>query len=363
MPNYPMIDADGHVIEHTMQIIEHMQPPYNDPHPYRTQAGGLFPSLDGWPRVGGFATPGRRVVPDVHGWTEFLDQTHLAHAVLFPTAGLGYGLIQNKEYAVVLANGYNTWLAERYTKVEKRLKGMALIPVQDPHEAAKELRRAVTELGFVGAVLPAANMLHKAFSHPDFDPLLAEAERLGVPLALHGAPSRGLGFDYADMFIKVHTLAHPISQLIAITNTIFDGTFDRFPRLKMIFLEAGCGWVPFMVDRLQEEMERRGSRWCPTLKKEPIDYIRGENFYVTCEVEETTIPFVAEMIGEDHLLFASDFPHERNKDEYFGDLPHLLGRTDLTESLKRKILFENPSRVYNLAPEGQQVPQLAGATA
>src|SRR5437588_663453 len=136
MPDFPMIDADGHVVEHTMQIIEHMQPPYNDPHPYRTQGGALFPSLDGWPRVGGLAT----------------------------------------------------------------------LPVQDPEEAAKELRRAVTELGFVGGLLPAGNALLKSFSHPDFDPLLGEAERLGVPLALHGAPSRGFGFDYFDSFIKVHTL-------------------------------------------------------------------------------------------------------------------------------------------------------------
>jgi hypothetical protein len=349
MADFPLIDSDGHVVERATEIIERMDPPYNDPHGYRLQAFGLFPTPDGFPRVGGFSTPGRRDVPDVTGWTRFLDENDLAKAVVFPTAGLAYGLIQDPRYAAVLARAYNRWLHDRYCQVEPRLHGMALVPIQDIGEAVKELRRAVTELGFVGAMLPAVNAVGKGFGHPHFDPLFAEAERLGCAMALHGAPSRGLGFDFFEKFIQVHTLEHPFSQMIQVTSVIFEGLLDRFPRLKLVFLEAGCGWVPYMMDRLDEEFERRGSRWCPDMKKLPSEYFRSDNFYVTCEVEEKSLPAVIERLGEERLLFASDYPHERNHAEYLGDLPELLGRDDLSLSAKRKMLYENPCRLYGFS--------------
>jgi predicted TIM-barrel fold metal-dependent hydrolase len=101
------------------------------------------------------------------------------------------------------------------------------------------------------------------------------------------------------------------------------------------------------MERMDEEYERRGQRWCK-LQKMPSEYIRSGNIYVTCEIEERLLPVVVEQIGADALLFASDYPHERNHDEYFHDLPYILGREDLTEETKRKILCDNPIRAYNL---------------
>jgi predicted TIM-barrel fold metal-dependent hydrolase len=348
MPDFPLIDSDGHVIEHTLQIIECMDPPYNDPHGYRTQAFGLFPPLDGFPRVGGLSTPGRRDVPDVSGWSKFLEESGLAHAVLFPTAGLAYGLLQDTRYQVVLGRAYNTWLHRQYTSREPRLHGMALIPVLDPVEAARELRRAVTELGFAGAMLPAITATGRGYGNAFFDPIYKEAEQLGCPLAFHGGPSRGLGFDFFDKFIQAHTLEHPFSQMIQLTSVVFDGVFDRFPRLKLVFLEAGCGWMPYMMDRLDEEFERRGKRWCPDMQRKPSEYFTSGNIYVTLEVEEAAVPFVIERMGAQHVLFASDYPHERSHGEYMGDLPELLGREDISDEAKRKILYENPKRLYQL---------------
>lgn len=346
MADFPLIDSDGHVVEHTLQIIDCMDPPYNDRHRYRTQAFGLFPPLDGFPRVGGFSTPGRRDVPDANGWSHFLDETGLARAVVFPTAGLSYGLLQDRDYAVVLARAYNTWLSEWFCKKEPRLHGIALIPIQEPAEAAKELRRAVRELGFAGAMLPAVTATGMGYGNAFFEPIFREAEQLGCALGLHGGPSRGMGFDFLDKFIQVHTLEHPFAQMIQMTSVIFDGLFDRFPGLKLMFLEAGCGWIPFMMDRLDEEFERRGRRWCPDLKKRPSEYFRSGNIYVTLEVEERAIPAVVDIMGDDYLLFASDYPHERSHGEYLSDLPELLQREDILESTKRKILYENPTRLY-----------------
>jgi predicted TIM-barrel fold metal-dependent hydrolase len=350
-PDYPVIDSDGHVVEQPFDIVEFMDPPYNDPEPFQYGGFGVYSAayLDGWPRIGGFGSPGKRDNPDVQAWSRFLDEAGLDLSVVYPTAGLGFGNIRNKDYATILARGYNNWLVEKFCKPEPRLKGVALIPIQDVGEAVKELRRATTELGLVGAMLPGVTGLNKSYGHRDFDPLWAEAQRLGVPLAFHGGPTRGMGFDFLERYIQVHTLEHPFAQLLQITSVVLEGVWDRFPNLKLIFLEAGCGWVPFMMDRMDEEWERRGSNWAPDVKRKPSEYFTSGNFYVTCEIEERTIPLLIDLIGDDCLLYASDYPHERSRDEFFVDLPELFERKDLSAITRRKMLYENPKRVYNLS--------------
>src|SRR5437764_2962139 len=90
--------------------------------------------------------------------------------------------------------------------------------------------------------------------------------------------------DFFDKFIQTHTMEHPVSQMVQLTSMLFDGVFEYFPKLRVAYLEAGCGWVPYMMDRMDEEFERRGARWCPYLKRTPSEYLRGGNVYFSCEV-------------------------------------------------------------------------------
>jgi len=69
--------------------------------------------------------------------------------------------------------------------------------------------------------------------------------------------------DFFDKFIQTHTMEHPVSQMVQLTSMLFDGVFEYFPKLRVAYLEAGCGWVPYMMDRMDEEFERRAARWCP----------------------------------------------------------------------------------------------------
>src|SRR5581483_5749200 len=167
----PVIDADGHVRESDRELIEYLPEPYRN-HPALPGAS-FFPTLDGFHRPASKVADGRgRAVlnPSGDDWLAFLDQTNIAASVLFPTGGLGFGLIADPVWATALARGYNDWLHDRYLRLApRRLKGMALIPLQDPPAAAAELRRAVGELGFVGAILPACG-LYEAFGHRSFWP-------------------------------------------------------------------------------------------------------------------------------------------------------------------------------------------------
>jgi predicted TIM-barrel fold metal-dependent hydrolase len=103
-----------------------------------------------------------------------------------------------------------------------------------------------------------------------------------------------------------------------------------------------------MMDRLDEDFERRGKKWAPRLKHLPSDYIKGGSVHVSLESEERTLPYVLELFGEDHVFFASDYPHERQRAQYLEDIPQLEARPDISDSAKRKILAENAKRFYRL---------------
>src|SRR5437660_161534 len=285
---------------------------------------------------------------DPESWVSFLADTGMEMTFLYPTGGLAFGLVQDRDWSIGLARAYNDWLYNAYTKRDGRLQGIALLPILDVGAAVTELRHAVRDLGMRGALLPAATVLGKAFGHRDFDPLYEEAERLDVALAVHGAPSRGFGFDFFDSFIKTHTLEHPFAILVQLTSLMFDGVFERFPQLRVAFLVCGAGWVPYMMDRMDDEFEKRGTRWCPFLRRKPSEYVRAANIAFSCEVEERTLPYVIELVGEDRIFFASDFPHERARPDFLHDIPEFVERTDLSDKVKEKILLHNARRFYRL---------------
>ena len=89
-------------------------------------------------------------------------------------------------------------------------------------------------------------------------------------MIFHGAPSRGFGFDHLQPFCKVHTLEHPVPLFIQLTDMMFAGVFDHFPKIRFVFLEAGCSWLPFMMDRMDYEYDSiHGVEARQRLKKRP----------------------------------------------------------------------------------------------
>ncbi|MBI4481788.1 MAG: amidohydrolase [Acidobacteria bacterium] len=312
----------------------------------RFETYGFFPSLDGWQR--GFGVPGKEPEVPASRWLEFLDELGIQMSVLYPTAGLALGLIQSPEWACAVAHAYNRWIYEKFTRESPRLKAVALLPVHDPVEAARELRQAKSELGLVAGLLPAVTVLHKGYGHRDFDPIFEEAQRLDMPLAVHGAPSRGMGFDFFDKFLQVHTLEHPFAILIQFTHMLFEGVFERFPGLRVAFLEAGSGWIPYMMDRMDEEFEKPYGVQAALLKKKPSEYIRSGQVWTTCEVGEQALSQVLRQFNPRCLMWPSDYPHERVREQFKGDLPEFLEREDVSEEQKRWILYENPRRFYGL---------------
>lgn len=143
-----IIDADGHVNDRPcMDEISKFMPPGN-----RTQ---VFPSFDHihFHFLEGGEKRSRTGNVGPQEWIDFLDETEIDWTVVYPTAGLAVGRIVAEDWAIAACRAYNNWLHEKFTKVSPRIKGMALIPIQDSDAACAELRRAVRELGMAGAML------------------------------------------------------------------------------------------------------------------------------------------------------------------------------------------------------------------
>src|SRR3954454_16914607 len=219
MANF-VIDADGHIMENHKEIFEHIRGPFAEMNWHSTWP--MF-DADGWMR--GLARKGKREDPDAEAWLRFQDEQGISMSVVYPTAGLALGMVQLPEWASSLSQGYNDWLADRFTRVTPRIKGVALLAPQDPVCAAAELRRAVTDLGFVGGVMPAAtsNRL-PLFGSTAYDPIWEEAVTLDVSVALHGGISSNMGLDRLTSFAELHCMEHPISQMVHMTNMMFQGT-------------------------------------------------------------------------------------------------------------------------------------------
>jgi len=343
---FPVIDADGHVIERDRELREFLPDPTGSAQGKRRYA--LFP-WDGWARGG--LSPHRREHPDPTRWINFLDACGITATVLYPSDGLSLGLLHDADRAVAVARAYNDWLHHYFLRVSSRFQGVALLPVQDPPEAAKELERCVRDLGMVGGMLVGVMNPMRGYGLPQFDPIIATAEKTDAALAVHAGSAEELGLDHMPSFAGVYPLSHPFAQMQQLTSMMIHGVFERFPRLRVAFLEAGCGWVPYLMHRLQESWEHRLDRWPYQARQSPREIMRGGNLFYSCETGEETLPTVAELMGSTQLLWPSDFPHEKPWDEFSGDLDAFIGRDDLTEAAARQILWDNPCRLYGLSKE------------
>jgi len=339
-----VVDTDGHIFERDEILFEYLEAPYRG----RKElfAYPFFPPPDGFHRMARRIVDKRPFViaaDDPKTWAEVLDREGIDRTVIYPTAALGVGYIQDPEWAVVVCRAYNNMMADRYIEFDRRLGAVAVLPLQDIAESANELRRAVKTLHMAGGVLAPAG-LPKPLGDTYFDPLYREAEKLGCPLAIHGAPSKGLGFDFFQSLIEARTLSHPFLQMIQLTSIVLEGVLERFPNLKLASLEGGCQWIPFLMDRLDVEYGNRAPQ-APLLKKKPSEYMRDGRIFFHAELWEAMLSYVIERIGEDLILYASDYPHEPDLAQA---IRKFEARTDIPDTAKQKILVDNGKRFYGM---------------
>ena len=351
-----IIDGDGHILEDTPGIIAHMESPYRD---IMTRRGVVFPPLDHLHAARASETPpqrAQRAPVGPQGWLDFLDDVGIEWTVLYPTNGLASGKIVSLDYAVAASKAYNDWFADTYVKFNPRFKGMAVLPMQDPPEAAKELRRAVTKLGLLGAMMPSNGLAHLLGSKV-YWPVYEEADRLGCCLAVHGGAHDRFGIDHMNMYVPINALGHPWGLTINCADILYNGIFKRFPRLRIAFLEGGVAWLVLLLERLHAAHETHfqhipSGEYGIREGEEPTDYIKEliaeDRFYLGIETEELSLPFTIKTVGNKPFLYSSDFPHEVTNESCKHDIGELMESDEITEDDKAAMLWRNSETFYKL---------------
>ena len=234
-----------------------------------------------------------------------MDREGLDVAALYPSIGLGIMMRSEMDpkLAAAIARAYNNWLYDFCQTDPKRLKGVAMLPLQDPNEAAKEAQRAVGKLGFVG-VFARPEPLHDLPWHSRyFDTVWSCLEELGVPIGFHSATAAGevaqIGDRFGDNLLLRHIVSHPLENMVAMVDTIGGGVCDRHPKLKLAFLECYCGWVSFLLHRMDNAMAK--GRFPTAGKLKPSEYFQRQCWIST--EHEKELPMIIDLIGDDHIVF------------------------------------------------------------
>jgi predicted TIM-barrel fold metal-dependent hydrolase len=356
----PVIDADGHVMEPAGVWVDRMD---------RARWGDLIPHYvaedhdgkDSWyvgevRRAAGSAifgcsagmdpdellsrswkyTEGHAAAWDPAARIQVLDDEAIDATVLYPSLALTFGpldpipAVQNPEFVLDLHRAYNDWIAEYCSYAPNRLFAMGAVPLQDVDMAVAEAQRAVGELGLQGVFIRSASYTEDMpLSHPHYDRFWAACQEMGIPVGLHPAthtdvPNAARLFNLirrtADM-AEANKVADsvtggtalsiaigaPVDAIISLGRLLMGGVCERFPELRILVLEAGGGWAASLLERMDEEVEANPQerRWLSLL---PSEYFRRQ-CWISFEPDDPTLPLLAELIGADRILWASDFPH------------------------------------------------------
>ncbi|MCE7884334.1 MAG: amidohydrolase [Actinobacteria bacterium ATB1] len=349
-------DADAHVVEATFFLAAVERWPQhvsfrNDGTAGFVIEGRRYPEPEG---AGAGCPPDHSLNPEAarrattpQGMLADADMESVGRLVLFPSGALAAPTIRDRRFSKEFVDAYNVWVADFCTADPERLFAAAAIGIEHVEDAVDSLRRA-RELGHVAAILPPA-LAYRNLDHPDLDPFYEAAADMDMPITVHGAPGMHLpkiGVDRFTNYIQVHMVSFPFDMMTAMAAVISGGVLDRHPSLRFAFLEAGCSWLPYFVERMGEHFEKRGD-WIPRgWQRHPREYVQEGRVRVTCEPEEALIPAVAAELGSQCVMWASDYPH------WDGEFPnagaHLRKRTDLDESLRVRIARENADEFFGL---------------
>jgi predicted TIM-barrel fold metal-dependent hydrolase len=379
-----IIDADTHVVESEAiwdffpKELQHRKPiavVHQDPATGQSRKrwvidGVMVPKPDGkggqalqTPPVDAEEAHGRgwltRSLLDIEARLEDVDEMGVAVQVIFPTLFIAH-LTWDPELDVALCRAYNRFMADAHSKAPERLRWVTVMPFHDINACLDELRWS-KEHGAVGFMARGIEG-DRSLAEPYFFPVYEEASRLNMPVCIHTGPGCPPFTDVIDNRISGSFTAVRMLPLMAFQNLITNRIPERFPDLRIGFIETGASWVPYVLHYVERDWRRKHQLDLPHLGP---SLFRDYRIFVACESDED-IPYLASYVGEDNLISGSDYGH------HFGQLPtlepisftnRLLGgdpsadvalvgtlraREDMTPELLDKILVENPRRFYGL---------------
>jgi hypothetical protein len=222
------------------------------------------------------------------------------------------GSFQNGYLADALCQAMNRWQVAEWTQPEPRLKGSILVPYEDGEASAAEIERWAGHADYVQVLL--LSRTAEPAGQKRYWPIYRAASEAGLPVGIHafgfgGFPVSGGGW---PSFYIEDMVGHAQSCQTMLSSMVLEGIFERFPRLKIVVVEAGFAWLPSLAWRLDKLWHRLRAE-LPHVKRPPSEYIRDHIWLTTQPMEEPALKSQAldaiDWIGWDRLLFATDYPH------------------------------------------------------
>ncbi|MFT4925767.1 MAG: putative TIM-barrel fold metal-dependent hydrolase [Phenylobacterium sp.] len=282
------------------------------------------------------------------GQLRSMDETGIAQARLFPTFA---AYVVNHcgipaEVSLAYAEGYNRWLYDYCQADPSRLKGVGLISRHEPSNMVNQVEQ-IADYGWSCVVLRPEVICGRDLGHADYQAFWRACEDKGIAIAFHGgthlhAPTAGTE-RFSSRF-ALHACSHPVEAQMAFVALLESGVFERHPGLKFGFLEAGASWIPHWLWRLDNICYPEFAMLTEqNIRQLPSAYFKRQ-CWVAIEIEEPCLAQVVEMVGQDRLLFGTDFPHPDHLEFDISDIGSVC--SDLTPQQLTDMLENNPKAFF-----------------
>ena len=345
---YQIIDADAHTIEPINIWEQYLNPGFKgfSPLPDLTIKGTkIYHKISN--RVKAKMSLANNF--DAESQVKAMKQMGIDLSLIYPTYALWLLAIDTMppQLAQEFVLAYNRWLLDFCSYDPQILRGVGTVNLHNPEDMVPELNR-IAKFGWKAVCLLPNPVKGRLLNNPAYEPFWAECEKLGIAVGIHTAAHCRLPTAGADRFnthFSMHACAHPMEQMMALLALIEGGVLERYSELKVGFLESGCGWLPYWLWRLDKEYEELYWEVKDNVKMKPSEYFRRQCF-IEIEPSEPYISEIISYIGENNLIFGSDYPHLDHDPNCVKKAVAL--EEQLSPEIVRKILWDNPIRFYGI---------------
>jgi predicted TIM-barrel fold metal-dependent hydrolase len=292
--------------------------------------------------------PSERVSFDPHARVKDMDVEGIDVNMILPSGGVtAFCTLDDAALELAMYQAYHRFLRDYCAPYPDRLTSVILVSARDPAGAVAEIRRYSREDWPVG-IFPICPP-EQSLDDPDWEPIWAAAQEHDLTVIIHSftmtAPYPPGVWDTWDNVFLQRSAGHVWNALRNMAALIGAGTLDRYPELRLAPLECGHGWLASWAARL-DELAAMCPHALPPLKEQPSTYVRGPQYFQSIQLHEgeQSLRHAIEALGEDTLMFATDYPHSESW--FPKSVDAVLGWTTLPETTRRKLLWDNAARCY-----------------
>jgi uncharacterized protein len=285
---------------------------------------------------------GREIDPACH-WDPAIrlrdmDEGNIDVSVMFASQSDGYCMLNDVGFESALQRAYHRFMSDYCAPGKGRLRWVLNSSMRDIGESLGQLKKWTAEDdNFAGAFLSRACPDGSMLDNPVLHPIFELSQELDMPIWIHGGAHRP---PYTPWVEAPNPVYHGWGGQYALAALIGGGVFDLFPKLRIGIFESGAGWMPWLIEKL-DDAYKPGSAMTPKLKRKPSEIVAGGQVFCSIECEEDHVDYAVETLGDHVWLLSTDYPHGGTS---WPEGVKLVDQMKMPEAAKIKLFGENAVR-------------------